>query len=316
MRLLDGLWLGRRHEGLLLPLDGAHTLLSASCPARERRRRLDARVGDPMRAGCGPGAPGCRGARPDALVERRSALESAHTPRHELGARVLVGLRNTGPRKLRIDSASVGALTSAAPVDLPVEGEQPLSLGQQVAYGQEPALGPAGPPLLILAVRTPVGAVHHTQLPLPLDVEQVRAAARDACRWAGPDQSAELTSSEELDGREVRADLTLANDGRRPLVLTRIQAAPGLVVTPDRPLPLRLLGVQTGPTKPEAVAFSVTVRVVDCAALGGPAHPRLGQAVLTFTDVNRTVMQLTRPLSSTIVSPDPIEQLIERICPT
>lgn len=196
-------------------------------------------------------------------VLRRSSGDRAEVER-------AVGVRNTGPRPLRLTAATLGMLRLSDEVVLAPGQEDRLLLVQQVDCRREPALLPEAS-VLQLEVRTAGGARRSVELPLtPEDPGPQPDQARRACGYLEVYEAARLELEPlSLDGDRLTVRAVAVNAGRSVVTLEQLRPGDGLALdvlgADGAPLALPVEVAAAGPSgEPFQLPLVLSLRVSSC----------------------------------------------------
>lgn len=255
------------------------------------------------------------------VLRFEQGLSQEYEPGRDLArVRYSVGVRNTGPREVRVVEGSLGDLRLEGEVVVPVGAERRVVLSSEVGCATRPSAGSPATLARLVVLRADGGQSPY-EVATALDGEQLRLAAARACRYLDPVEAlfVEAVSAEPGDGL-VDARFVLRSVSRGPVEVTGVTVASGLTAElrdeDGRPLALPLVvPVEDPATGGDGRLVVVRLRVADCALVREPSDDPFDAAapsvvVLDLTGDGDEEGGILVQVSDLLAVP----QLLERAC--
>lgn len=229
-----------------------------------------------------------------------------------------VGVRNTGPRDVRVVDGVLGDLELEEEVDVPVGEERRIVLVRDLECATRPGDG-ASAESARLSVRSEDGSVRPVELPTSVGAFLGTAPAR-ACRYLDPGESlfVEPVLTEPGDGF-LDARFALLTFSRIPVRVTGVSAGAGMLAEllddEGRPLPLPLTVPANDPDGVGAPRFvTVRLRVGDCARVPARSEDPFAEpaADITFTTLGDGADTFVSGFQAS--DPAAVRRLVDRVC--
>lgn len=234
-----------------------------------------------------------------------------------------IGLRNSGPRPVVVESAVVDGLRLLEPVEVAPGREERLRLVQRVPCRPDPAVADVRLDLR-LGLRTGAG-LEQRVLPLAQDVLAYAGEARRVCGLVPAGEAVQLYAvlgAQPVDGA-LDVPVRVSSSGARPARIVSLRAGSGMSVELLDPQGRRVpLPLEVEPRAPDGTtqgrSYLLRLRVDDCRLVDASDSQSFQPASafsLSYLPADEREPAGAGTVTTVLVDPEPVRDLLAGACP-